>query len=248
VSGFDADTGSAVESGSVAAHGDLFLKNGAQVRGDVVAGGDIHVSRDAIVYHNLYLGGKLDLGRRAVLKGNVHALSMAPMPCECGYDLDGVLGYRRRHNGNDAIDIDGTAMLVEGNDRIELSEGIYFFESMVLRGRAVLSLKPGARVEVYVAGEINMLDESALLNDPSWKSSLLLVAGTDTGKGEHLVIRTSKDLSLFLYAPRADMFYKGRARWLGAMVVHDFRGEGVGGLWIDERLSVSPVVLTCESR
>jgi hypothetical protein len=239
IRGLDPDSGAATDSGHIGSGGDLLLRNNARVYGNALVAGDAELRNNCDLYGDLLLGGTLELRHNARVHGQVFQPDVPPAPCACDYDVAAVLARRAVHNDNARLLADPAiaghihdgVLELEHNDQLTLPGGAYYFEALRIRHNARLDIAPGAEVELYVAGDVEMRNNSDLVNDPSRAADLLLVAGTRSAQGGVLSIRNNTDLGLMLYAPFADLAHRNNTDIHGALVLRRFSGENNGRLW-----------------
>jgi hypothetical protein len=242
------------QDGDLAANGNVTLLNNSQVAGDVVAGGNADLRNNADIQVDLYLAGLLSLKNNARVVGQVHHLSVAPNPCECGYDLDGILAFRAQNNDNAQLLSDSTiashiqngVLTIQANDRIVLPNGIFYFQSIRLRNNARLSIATGAHVELYIAQEFRVENNADLSNDPTRTNDLLVVAGANSSLGQQVIIRNNADLGMLLYAPRVDLLLSNNTDLYGSLVVRSLHLVNNNRVLVTKGVTTTPPPLSCE--
>ncbi|RKX20406.1 MAG: hypothetical protein DRP35_06105 [Candidatus Zixiibacteriota bacterium] len=101
------------------------------------------------------------------------------------------------------------SLIAKGN--LELSEGVYFFSSIILKNSASLTVTPGDEVTIYVTGDIE-LKNSAEVNPGGTPSDLMIYSQGD------FVLKNSGDFYGTFYNPNGVADLRNSGSFYGAVV------------------------------
>ncbi|MDF1544033.1 MAG: pilus assembly PilX N-terminal domain-containing protein [bacterium] len=122
-------------------------------------------------------------------------------------------------NNNNSVGISGSYSYnpishdFQTTGAVQLSSGVYYFSSMILKNSASLTLSPGADVILYVTGDIE-LKNSAELNLGGKPSSLLVYSQGD------FVLKNSGNISAVFYNPAGAADLRNSGGFYGAIVAN----------------------------
>lgn len=168
--------------------------------------------------------------------------------------MDAVLEWRRSNNDNAVLLADPAiapyiqqgSLKVLHNAQITLPPGVYFFESVLLRNRARVYTGPGGSVELYIAGSLRIENNSELSAASGNPEDLLaVVGGSDSHKCGALVLENKTELALFIFAPRANLYYPNNVSLLGSFVVRNLHLRNHGRIKTESGISTTPVEPYC---
>ncbi|MDD5224787.1 MAG: Ig-like domain-containing protein, partial [bacterium] len=254
---YNPGTGLLGDEGRIAAQGNLNLINNAKVRGDTVVGGNLLMANNAHIYGTLYIdGGSITIHNNAGISGSTIHLPVPPQPCECGYDLEGILAGKQADNDNAVLLADPTivpfivngSLVITNNHNVTLPSGDYYFTSIYLSNNAKLIISAGAQVNLFVEDNVQISNNAKIVNPLSNQADLNLICGTDATQGEVFYLMNNAGVKVNVYAPLADVVMEGNADLYGAIVGKSFTGANNSKILLDESLlgEGSTPPLTCE--
>ena len=249
--------GSAKVRDALSTTGDLTGVGRVEVGGDLSVGGNLEGVGELSVGGTLRVKGqRFTLGPATVAATGGYSAPAAP-PCACNgssfVDVSQRVAAAKAKNDNAAHGLP-TSLAVVGDNEIQLTTGSYYFDHVETVGRAhfvidgvvalffdgsldavgkeLVELKPGATLDLYVAGALRTVGELALGSDPS---SVRLYVG---GAGGALLTVGAQQLSAMIYAPTAHIAFVGDTEVHGALFGRDL--AGVGRLTIDYSAPQAP--------
>ena len=233
-------------SASVASNGALVLQNNTQVIGDLVAGGDLSLSNNAYASGRGYYGGRLTLGNNASLAQGSQPLSLPPRPCECGFDLRAALAEVAASNDNQRlVGVPGFSggRLIVSTGTVTLPSGRFALSALEVKSNGRLTTTPGASVELYVTGAVQVRN-NAFLGAPAGSPAMLVVSGA--AGATPVEIKNNAVGSLLLYAPEARVELQNNAVLRGAVVGREVHLSNNQTLILDGLTQVTPPPLVCQ--
>jgi len=112
----------------------------------------------------------------------------------------------------------------------ELTSGVYYFSSMELRNSASLQLAPGAKVTIYVAGDIN-INNSAEINVGGESGDLMIYS-----KGS-LYLKNSGTIKAVFYNPEGTADLRNTGEFYGSIVANDIIAHNSANFHYDRSLA-----------
>lgn len=228
--------------------------------GNLAVAGDLHVGGNLDSTGSLSVGGTLGVAGAADLLGDSSIASrgayVAPSapPCGCdaaaGFDVAKAVAAARQAAGGD------TSMDLVGEHAITLATGAYYLESpsavgdtvytirgnvsifvngsMESVGRAQWKLEPGAKLSLFVAGNVAHVGNLLAGSEADPEAFRLYVGG------ESAALEAVGSAAFFgsIYAPAATLAYVGDTRVVGSIYAKEL--AGVGELTIEYGRPVTP--------
>ncbi|MBI5512046.1 MAG: thrombospondin type 3 repeat-containing protein, partial [Deltaproteobacteria bacterium] len=138
--------GAVARGGHVGAAGNVLLSNDVWLGGAVVAGGNLSLVSNSRVAGNAYVALATSTSGNSSVNGTVVALKDAATPCDCGYDLPGVMATMAVSNDNSLLLADpGVASsFVDGgldvgsNEILTLPAGDFYLTYLQVRNNAAV--------------------------------------------------------------------------------------------------------------
>lgn len=186
--------------------------------GDIGSNGSIAVHNSATIGGNVStsLPGGLNVNAGATIYGDTTSTAPedhpAPVPQS---EFDWALA-----NNDNSAGISGTfsynaaTKALESADDVVLGDGVYFFSSVILKNSATLSIAPGAKVTIYVTGDIE-LKNSASMNTAGLPQDLVIYSQGD------FVLKNSGDINAVFYNPEGAADLRNSGAFFGAIVAYD---------------------------
>ena len=217
---------------SAAALGDVSVQNNAEIHATEKVGGNYTGKNNAKLYGDLYIHGTVTLQNNSAVNGSVTQLPQAPDPCVNGFNLDQALNQVQAQNDNSVLlsnpniapYIQNGSLQVTGNNSVTLPAGTFYFENSSLSNNAHLLLAAGARVRIFMRGNL-VLENNAKVNDGGNPNQLYLVSGADSAQGQVLQVKNNAILKAVVYAPRADASVSENGALSGGLVCRNYLGS-----------------------
>jgi len=202
---YNSDSGSYASTadtlgGDVGSNGNIIVKNGASVGGDVVTS----------------LAGGTDVNPGATVYGDVaDDLPEQELPEIPQSDFDWAEANNdalTNISGSYTFDPVTSAFVSSGT--VTLTEGTYFFSSIILKNSASLIIPPGDDVTIYITGDIE-LKHSAEMNPGGDPSSLVFLSQGD------FVLKNSGEISAAFYSPDGSADLRNSGEYYGSIAAND---------------------------
>lgn len=228
--------------GSLVTPGDVTNVGELSIGGDLQVGGDLESTGSLTVGGTLGVGGTTDLvGDDQIAKRGAYQAPAAP-PCGCdaatGFDVAAAVAAARQAAGGE------TSEELVGEHRVRLTTGAYYLAnpravgdiereisgnvsvfvdgSLESIGKAQWKLTPGARLSLFVAGEVSHVG-NLLAGSEAAPDAFQLYIG-----GERAALDVVGDSAFFgsIYAPSATLAYVGNTRVVGSIYAKELSGVG----------------------
>jgi hypothetical protein len=217
---YNSDSGSywtTVDSsgGDVGSNGTIEIKNGAVIGGNVgtsLAGG-VSVNSGAVVTGTI----TTDAPPQQLQDVTQAELDLAEATSAAGTGITGSYTY---NSGTKAFETSGT---------VNLAGGVYYFSSLVLKNSATLTITPGAKVTIYVDGDIE-IKNSGGINDGGTPENLMILSTGD------LVLKNGGNMFGVFYSPNATCDLRNSGAFYGAIVANDIIGHNSANFHYDRNL------------
>jgi len=203
------------------------------VAGDIGSNGTIQVYNGALIAGNVSTSdpGALDIKDIDDILGDTTStapeqhLPLVPAEdwvfAEANNDnLTGISGTYSYDPVTDAFQSTGNVIL---------SSGVYYFSDIILKNSAQLSLAPGAEVTIYVTGDIELKNSSAV-NIGGAPSDLLILSQGD------IVLKNSGDIFAAFYAPEGNADLRNSGEFYGSIVATDIIAHNSARFHYDRQL------------
>ncbi len=204
-----------VEAGDVGSNGLITVHNGAYIGGDVASAtlGGTDVNGGATV-----TGTISDTApERDVPEVPQSEFDWAETVNDAGTGMSGSYTYDA---GTGALESTGT---------VTLNSGVYYFSSIILKNSAELVLAPGAEVTIYITGDIEMKNSSAM-NEGGEPGDLLIYSQGD------FVLKNSGGMSAVFYSPNGSADLRNSGDFYGSIVANDIIAHNSANFHYDRRL------------
>jgi len=216
----------ATNKGHVASGQDLTIGNNSIVHGSLVAGNNVTLKNNSRVFGDAFVYGQTDISNNAEISGDIRKLAEKPKPCGCGYDLDLKLKLARFENDNEQLYADAAispylidgALVIGNNHWVTLPAGDYYLTRIEIKNNATLAIEAGAKVRLFVAGEITMKNNSAINSPKAENSHVMIISGAQASQGQVMQVKNNSESWLDLYAPLAEVDIENNAAWYGGIV------------------------------
>ena len=217
---------------TVAALSDVSVQEDAEIHGNAKVGGNYSGKNNAKIYGDLRIHGTATLINNAAVSGNVIQLSQVPDPCNGDYNLDQALNQVQTHNDNSLLLSDPSispyiqngSFRDYGDDNLTFPAGTFYFESFSIGNNVHLSLATGARVRIFVRGDVVLENNSKVNGDGAAQNQLYLVSGADNTQGKVFNIKNNAFLGAVVYAPRAEVSVSSKGSLSGNLVCRNYTG------------------------
>ncbi len=201
--------------GDAGSNGDIIIYNGATVGGDVITSVDT----------GLYI----DPG--ATITGDT--ISDAP-PQEVPDIPQSEFDAAALYNANDTgiagdYTYNSTTYAFTASKAVELTGGVYYFSSFILKNSASLTIAPGASVTIYVTGDVE-IKNSGDINPGGDPGDLIFYTQGD------LVLKNSSDLYGSFYSPNGIADLRNSGDIYGSIVARKIIGHNSAGFHYDRSL------------
>ncbi|MDH4156492.1 MAG: hypothetical protein OEW00_04360 [candidate division Zixibacteria bacterium] len=123
-----------------------------------------------------------------------------------------------------------TGDLTVSSGNLELADGIYYFSSFILKNSASMTLAPGAKVTIYVTGNVE-IKNSGGVNVGGVPSDLMFYSQGD------IVLKNSGDCYGVFYTPNGSADLRNTADFFGAIVAADMIGHNSSKFHYDRNLA-----------
>jgi hypothetical protein len=216
---YNSDSGSydsTVDSlfGDIGSNDSIYIENGAYIGGDVVTSLDsgLNVNIGATVIGNLS-----DEAPPQVLE---------PIPQS---DFDSAMAFNAAPAGlSGSYALVGDKITVSSGN-LELSDGIYYFSSIILKNSASLTIAPGAKVTIYVEGNVE-IKNSGGVNVGGVPGDLMFYSRGD------VILKNSGDLYGVFYAPNGKADLRNSADFYGSIASATMIGHNSSKFHYDRTL------------
>ncbi|PKK83911.1 MAG: hypothetical protein CVT49_05660 [candidate division Zixibacteria bacterium HGW-Zixibacteria-1] len=184
--------------GDVGSNATITMHNGSYVGGDVVTSSD---------------SSALDINGGATVTGDVKydvpEETLDPIP-QAEFDMaesnnDNTTGISGSYSYNPST------YAFQSSGTVTLSDGTYYFSSIILKNSAELIIAPGAEVKIYVTGDIE-IKNSGGVNVGGTPGDLMFLSQGD------IVLKNSGELSAIFYSPDGDGDLRNSADFYGSIV------------------------------
>lgn len=118
----------------------------------------------------------------------------------------------------------------EATGSVVLSDGVYFFSSIILKNSASLQVASGAEVTIYVDGNIE-LKNSAEVNPGGLPGSLMIFSSGD------FVLKNSGDIYATFYSTNGEADLRNSGEFFGAIVAADIVAHNSSKFHYDRNLA-----------
>jgi len=109
---------------------------------------------------------------------------------------------------------DTSTYAFESTGNVELSEGVYYFSSIILKNSASLTITPGDEVTIYITGDIEMKNSSEM-NSGGNPQDLMIYSQGD------FVLKNSGDVAAVFYNPDGTADLRNSGEYYGAIIAED---------------------------
>ncbi|MDD5533665.1 MAG: hypothetical protein PHC52_12800, partial [Syntrophales bacterium] len=120
--------------------------------------------------------------------------------------------------------IQSGSLQVTGNNSVTFPSGTFYFESISLSNNAHLLLATGARVRIFVRGDL-VLENNAKVNDGGNPNQIYFISGADSAQGKVLQVKNNAILKAVVYAPGADASVSENGSLSGGLVCRNYLGS-----------------------
>ncbi|PKK83912.1 MAG: hypothetical protein CVT49_05665 [candidate division Zixibacteria bacterium HGW-Zixibacteria-1] len=202
--------------GDVGSNAGIVMHNGSNVGGDVVTSSD---------------SSSLDINAGATVTGdikyNVPKETLDPIP-QSEFDIaeaynDNVSGISGSYSYNPS------SHAFETSSTVTLSDGTYYFSSLILKNSAELLIAPGAAVKIYVTGDIE-IKNSGGVNAGGTPGDLMFLSQGD------LVLKNSGEIYAVFYNPDGDADLRNSSDFYGSIVANTIIVHNKAGFHYDRSL------------
>jgi len=202
--------------GDIGSNGSITVKNGATVAGDV----------------STSLSGGLNITNPADVLGDT--TSSAPAQ---NLDIIPASEYTWAEGASIAstgisgsYTYDPTTYAFESSGNVQLSDGVYYFSSIILKNSASLTIAPGAEVTIYVTGDVE-LKNSAEVNPGGVPGDLMIFSHGD------FVLKNSGDIYACFFSPDGTADLRNSGDFYGAIVAEDIIAHNSSKFHYDRTLA-----------
>jgi len=188
-------------------------------RGDVGTNGLIEMSNTADIYGDASAatGGEITVDNSAAITGD--SASSAP-EWDMSLIPDTEFDWAKSQStvpvglsGNFSYNPATGALAVNNQyDEVVLSSGVYYFSSITLNQQASIKVAPGAEVTIYMSGDLNLAQGSAVNPGGSPTDLLFYSQGSQLSIGEHTEFRAA------FWGPNADISVEQNTDVYGSLV------------------------------
>jgi hypothetical protein len=186
--------------GDIGSNGNITVYNGAVVGGDVVTSltGGASVNPGATIYGDV----ADDLPAQDLPEIPQSEFDWAEANNDALTNISGSYSYNSSTN---AFSSTGT---------VTLTEGTYFFSSIILKNSASLIIPPGDNVTIYITGDIE-LKNSSEVNSGGNPSSLVILSQGD------FVLKNSGGIAAAFYSPDGSADLRNSGDYFGSIAAND---------------------------
>jgi len=186
--------------GDVGSNDDITMHNGSYVGGDVTTSSD---------------SSSLSINGGATVTGDIRSdapeETLDPIPQS---EFDWAAANNDNLSGiSDPSAFNSSTGAFETKKTVTLSDGVYYFSSVILKNSAELKVAPGADVTIYVTGDIE-IKNSGDVNGGGDPGSLIFYSQGD------IVLKNSGEIYGVFYSPDGDADLRNSADFYGSVIAN----------------------------
>ena len=186
--------------------------------GDIGTNGYIYMANQGDVYGNASTSGGdiILIGEKAIIHGDT-STSEDPMEMNLADASD--YAYAQSNSlapagftGSYFYDPTTDALLLNNYDTLVLSDGVYYFSSLTLGQHASLQIAPGANVQIYMTGDLDIGQHSDV-NSGGSASDLTIYS-----QGSTLTLGQQTELVAAFYGPTTNIIVDNNTNIYGSLI------------------------------